>query len=191
MTEGERVKSVRKAKGLTLEKFGESFGMSRSSISDIENGRRSLTPQTRLSICREFNVNREWLETGEGEMFVKKEPQPLDKLLSELLGGEAVTNEDKVLMKNFLELSDDSRKAVIEFVKKCAAELATPPPEPPLPPASDPDIAAKLAKLEKQNREIMAQNQALAAEIAAIREEDAEQERAEATPESVSQSQSR
>ena len=123
-------------------------------------------------------------------MFVKKEPQPLDRLLSELLGGEAVTNEDKVLMKNFLELSDDSRKAVIEFVQKCAAELATPPPEPPLPPASDPDIAAKLARLEEQNREIMAQNQALAAEIAAIREEDAEREAAEAVSQNIAPSQS-
>ena len=86
--------------------------------------------------------------------------------------------------------SDDPRKAVIEFVQKCAAELATPPPEPPLPPASDPDIAAKLARLEEQNREIMAQNQALAAEIAAIREEDAEREAAEAVSQNIAPSQS-
>ena len=77
-------------------------------------------------ICREFNVSETWLRTGEGEMFVKKEPQPLDKLLFELLGGEAVTDEDRVLVKNFLELPDASRKAVIEFVQKCAGELSAP-----------------------------------------------------------------
>lgn len=70
MTQGERVKIVRKESGLTLEKFGEKFGMSKSSISDIENGRRSLTNQTVLSICREFNVLEPWLRDGEGEMHV-------------------------------------------------------------------------------------------------------------------------
>lgn len=70
MTEGERVKLVRKEKGLTLEKFGKQFGMGASSISDIENGRRALTRQNRISICREFNVSEVWLCSGEGEMFV-------------------------------------------------------------------------------------------------------------------------
>lgn len=74
MTEGERVKLVRKEKGLTLEKFGKQFGMGASSISDIENGRRALTRQNRISICREFNVSEVWLCSGEGEMFV-----PLDE----------------------------------------------------------------------------------------------------------------
>ncbi len=187
MTEGERVKCIRKALNLTLEKFGGKFGMSRSSISDIENGRRSLTSQTRLSICREFNVNENWLRTGEGEMFIQKGPEPLESLLTGLLGGEKVTAEDRILIKNFLELSDDSRKAVIEFVQKCAKELSSPPPAP----APDTDLAARLAELERQNKEIIAQNQALAAEIAAIREEDAAMELAESIPESVFPSRSR
>ena len=43
MTENERVRAVRKAKKLTLEQFGAVIGMSRSTISDIENGNRSVT----------------------------------------------------------------------------------------------------------------------------------------------------
>ena len=70
MTEGERVKMVRKESELTLEQFGEKLGMGTSSISDIENGRRTLTKQTFLSICREFNVSGKWLQTGEGEMRI-------------------------------------------------------------------------------------------------------------------------
>lgn len=69
MTQGERVKIIRKEKELTLEKFGEKLGVGKSAISNIESGARNLTDQMLLSICREFNVNENWLRTGDGEMF--------------------------------------------------------------------------------------------------------------------------
>ena len=70
MTENERVRMLRKELGLTLEKFGERFGVKKTSISDIENGRRNLTDHMFMSICREFNVNPDWLRNGDGEMFI-------------------------------------------------------------------------------------------------------------------------
>lgn len=70
MTQGEHVKEIRKALGLTLEKFGEKVGVGKTAISNIEKGNRNLTEQMIKSICREFNVNEEWLRTGTGEMFV-------------------------------------------------------------------------------------------------------------------------
>lgn len=66
---GERVKELRKALGLSGEKFGEKIGVTRSAISDIERGRNGLSDSNILAICREFNVNEEWLRTGTGEMF--------------------------------------------------------------------------------------------------------------------------
>lgn len=66
---GERVKELRKVLGLSGEKFGEKIGVTRSAISDIERGRNGLSEQNILAICREFNVNEEWLRTGTGEMF--------------------------------------------------------------------------------------------------------------------------
>lgn len=69
MTPGERVKQIRKQKRMTLEKFGEKVGVTKQTISRIENGINSLTEQMLLSICREFNVNENWLRSGEGEMF--------------------------------------------------------------------------------------------------------------------------
>lgn len=68
---GERLKELRKTLGLTLESFGEKVGVGKSSISRLENGTNNLTEQMILAICREFNVNEEWLRTGEGEMFLK------------------------------------------------------------------------------------------------------------------------
>lgn len=66
----ERIKELRKVLGLTLEKFGERLGVGKSVLSQIENGRANLTNQMFKSICREFNVNPEWLKDGIGEMFI-------------------------------------------------------------------------------------------------------------------------
>ncbi len=71
MTQGERIREVRKNLGLTLEKFGEKIGMKKNSVSQLENGKNSVTEQVVKAICREYNVDYMWLTTGEGEMFVE------------------------------------------------------------------------------------------------------------------------
>lgn len=65
----ERIRELRKTLGLTLERFGEAIGVTKVTISRIENGVNNVTDQMFKSICREFDVNEEWLRTGEGEMF--------------------------------------------------------------------------------------------------------------------------
>lgn len=74
MIQGKRVKEVRKSLGLTLDKFGERIGVGKSAISNIERGTRGFTDQMLKAICREFNVNEEWLRDGSGEMFVASTP---------------------------------------------------------------------------------------------------------------------
>lgn len=49
--------------------FGLAIGL-RSSISEIENGKAPITERTIISICSKFNVNEEWLRTGNGSMFL-------------------------------------------------------------------------------------------------------------------------
>lgn len=69
----EQVKKLRKALGLTLEKFGAKLGVGKTAINKIENGTNSLTEQMIISICNiSWNgrfVNEQWLRTGEGNMF--------------------------------------------------------------------------------------------------------------------------
>lgn len=74
MTQGERVREIRKALGLTLDKFGDKIGLKKSGLSLIENGRNDLTEVNMKSICREFNVSKSWLRDGSGEMFVSSTP---------------------------------------------------------------------------------------------------------------------
>ncbi len=68
----ERIKELRKVLGLTLDKFGERLGVKKSALSKIERGENGVSEQMFKSVCREFNVNENWLRTGEGEMFVQR-----------------------------------------------------------------------------------------------------------------------
>ena len=72
MIENDRIKEVRQAKNLTLEKFGERVGVQKSAISKIEHGENAVSDQIRRAVCRGFDVNEHWLRTGEGEMFIQK-----------------------------------------------------------------------------------------------------------------------
>lgn len=72
-TIGERIKKLRTSDelNLTLEKFGERVGVTKTAISKIEKNERNTTDQMFKSICREFNVNPEWLRNGTDDMFLE------------------------------------------------------------------------------------------------------------------------
>lgn len=57
--------------GIKKSEFSQKIGFSQAYVSMILAGKRT-TPSDRFyeSICREFQVNNEWLRTGEGDMFV-------------------------------------------------------------------------------------------------------------------------
>lgn len=65
----DRIVKVRKEIGLTQDSFAEKIGLSKNFVWMIEKGERVPSERTINAICREFDVNKEWLLTGEGEMF--------------------------------------------------------------------------------------------------------------------------
>ena len=65
----ERIKELRKSLGLTQLEFGEQVGVKANTIGNYEIGLRTPSDAVIRAICREFNVNENWLRTGEGEMF--------------------------------------------------------------------------------------------------------------------------
>lgn len=115
MTQNERVKEIRKSLGLTLEKFGERIGVTRGSMSNIENGNRNLTEQMTKSICREFSVDYMWLTTGEGEMFIDSDDDFIERI-DRIMAGEDEAR--KKLFKFMLELSDEDIAALDRLMKK-------------------------------------------------------------------------
>lgn len=120
MTEGQRVRELRKALNLTLEKFCEPLGVGKTAISNIENGNRNLTNQMIISICREYSVNETWLRTGDGEML----RQPSDEVgyyVEDLLEYDGNGNPfyDMIIemMKTYHGLDEKSKEVVRNFFR--------------------------------------------------------------------------
>ena len=109
----ERVKELRKKLGLTLEKFGEKLGVTKQTVSRIENGVNSITDQMFKSICREFNVNEEWLRNGTGEML---KPTPSDALYK-LKQDYNLSEADYLMVEKFVNLHPETRQAVFNYMK--------------------------------------------------------------------------
>lgn len=79
----ERIKQVRLSAKLSQTEFAEKILVSRSAVCKMESGENSPSEQTVKLICQEFNVNQEWLRTGNGEMFVELSK---DEQISAMLG---------------------------------------------------------------------------------------------------------
>ncbi len=56
---------------MTKTSFAKALNLSQPFVSQICTGYSQPSERTILDICREFNVNEQWLRTGEGEMFLK------------------------------------------------------------------------------------------------------------------------
>lgn len=69
MTLADRIKKIRKAKNLKQAELGEILGVKEATVTSWETGARNPAESVLVAMCREFNVNEEWLNTGEGDMF--------------------------------------------------------------------------------------------------------------------------
>lgn len=64
-----RIKSIRENASLSTRAFGEKIGISSAGVSKLESGANNPSEQTIRAICSVFGIRRDWLETGEGEMY--------------------------------------------------------------------------------------------------------------------------
>lgn len=117
MTQGERVREIRKTLNLTLEKFGDKLGIKKGAVSAIETNRNSLTDQTALLICREYNVNYDYLMNGEGEMFSDLPETIIDELCKQY----DCDDLDRILIEEYLKLSSDDRNVLKKYIRNILA----------------------------------------------------------------------
>ena len=113
MTQGERIKVIRKELGLTLEKFGEKLGVTKTTISRLEKGVNNLTDQMARSICREYNVDYDYLMYGEGDMFTDLPKTIVDELCMQF----DLDDFDRAVVEMYLDLPAELREAIKAKVK--------------------------------------------------------------------------
>lgn len=114
----DRIKKLRKELDLTQQKFADRLGVKRNTVGQWECGVNALTDQTINSICREFNINEDWLRTGEGEMFEQlTEQEKIMKYTGLLLRDKdsALASAIQALIITYEQL-DDVSKATLEKI---------------------------------------------------------------------------
>ena len=116
----ERIKELRKELKLTMEKFGERIGVSKATISNIENGNRNATDHMFKSICREFHVNEEWLRSGTGDMFSPVPNNTFDKLVEEF----NLDSLEKAIIGEYLKLDVSHRSIIRDYILNIAQTKA-------------------------------------------------------------------
>ena len=79
----ERLKMVRQTLNLTQKIFARSVFISTSFYTLIETGNRKIKDSFLDSVCKIYNVNKNWLKTGQGSIFINEPP---DVKLEELIG---------------------------------------------------------------------------------------------------------
>lgn len=86
----ERLKELRIKLNLTQQEFADKLGTSRNNIAGYEIGRRSPSDAVVSLICREFNVNEEWLRSGTGSPFLELDrEQEIAQMVSTLFKEES------------------------------------------------------------------------------------------------------
>lgn len=115
-----RIRELRENLNLSQTAFAARVGMTRSVISNIELGLVEI-PEYRISaIVKEFNVNRKWLETGEGDMFLPQSDHAIvDQWMREYNGSPVF----RALMTTYLQLSEPRRRLLGELIEEFASAV--------------------------------------------------------------------
>ena len=121
MTINERIKAVRKDARLSQTAFAERLGATRGVITNIEGNLTTPNNSFVSLICREFGVSLAWLETGEGEMYVRRSVNEELALMVADLMGDADESFRKRFVSALLALPPESWGRIEQFVQSLSA----------------------------------------------------------------------
>lgn len=117
----ERLKKLRKVLDLTQHEFAARIGVKQNTIATYEMGKgRVPSSQTLKSICREFNVNEEWLRDGTGKMFT--ESDCIEQLLNQIRG--MLVNESSDFKYRFVNMLPNLSASDWKLLQKIVIGLA-------------------------------------------------------------------
>ncbi len=106
-----RLKQLRRELNLTQQKFADRIGTTANVLTNYETGRRNPSNSVINNICKTFNVNEDWLRTGNGEMFAKTLDSTLEKLKQEY----SLDDFSYGLICEYLKLDEKKRDVVRQY----------------------------------------------------------------------------
>lgn len=111
---GERIKKIRRLKGLTQTDIQKATGISSGNLSDIENGKVMPSSSTLISLSRELGVSIDWILTGEDWISIG-ESKSFDP-------NESIPPEGIELLSKFLQLTERERAKIEGMIELYLSE---------------------------------------------------------------------
>ena len=112
-----RIAQIIEAEKITRAAFAKKIGVSAPFITQLCNGDANPSTRTIADICREFNIRREWLETGEGPMKLPESEEDL-AIINDLLADTASPTADLIrsIWRTYRQLSPEHQKILDNFI---------------------------------------------------------------------------
>lgn len=125
-----RFKKLREECQRSQEEFGKILGLTKSGVSDIERGKRNVTKQhlVMLSNWKEKRINIDWMETGNGDIFIElPEEDETAAYVSDLLedGDNPLYSMIKEIMHTYNELDSKSQAVLRDFSARLRENMST------------------------------------------------------------------
>lgn len=117
-----RIKKLREKLNLSQEEFGNAIGLTRSGVSNIENGLRSVSERHIKLLHSAFRVNENWLRTGEGgDDPIMDEPSraALDQVADQYNLGEL----ERLILETFITMPESDRRAFADIVHRATERI--------------------------------------------------------------------
>lgn len=114
----DRVREARTQLGLTQTEFGARFGVSVDVIKNIEYARTKPSELLLNHMCEIHHINRTWLETGEGDMFVPHAVATEEDIIRQLVADSDGNALILSIMQCWAELAPEQRAALNAFVDR-------------------------------------------------------------------------
>lgn len=150
MTINERIRTLRKQKGLNQKEFGAKIGLKQSAASWIEQDGNAVTDQNIRLISETFGVNPAWLRTGEGKAQIDEE----EAFIQRMIDSYQMEGLDATVIRAYLTLTREQRQTICEafqpLIDKCRG--VAPDPEREAREEIERKVAAYRAKLEAEKR---------------------------------------
>lgn len=116
---GNRIIELRETLGISMEKFGNRIGVTRSAINSMEKGKSNPSEQTLKLICSEFNVYYPWLKEGKGEMLTGFPESKIDELKMEFNLSDTAAS----IIRNFVNMPEEKQNAIVELFEAVAKDM--------------------------------------------------------------------
>lgn len=121
-----RIREIRKDNNLTQTEFGERIGVKGNTVTGYEKENRIPSDAIILSICREFNVNEDWLRTGQGEKYLRlSRKETVAAYVGKILGGK-VTPLEETLIEFMAETSPQEWEELARIINRFNDKMAKP-----------------------------------------------------------------